>query len=183
MIRIEFDDNIRVRFYYTSKESHNPDVNKLYNIQRRREILKRRDVGEYSRTLFIEQNRIRWETFIHLNLKKSKLRLLTADVKDQISIWTENAAKITKYFFKLKSGFEPCMCCHQIKSLTRAHLIHDRPELLKRAILEAPIIDDGHECHISSQWFMRRYIELHTEFPIAPLCKECHEYIDRKTST
>lgn len=193
MIKIELvecDDNVNVCFHYTFNELHNFDVNRVYNIEIRRQILKRRDPEEYSRTPFVEQNRVRWETFINLNLKKSRLRLITADVKvckddsikDLISIWTENAAKITKFFFKLKSGFEPCMCCHQIKTLTRAHLIHDRPELLKRAILEAPILDDGYECHISSREFMRRYIELHTEFPIAPLCKECHQYIDKKVS-
>ena len=139
-----------------------------YNRQKRLEILKRRDPEEYSRTPFVEQNRVRWETFINLNLKKSRLRLLKADVKvckddsikELISIWTENAAKITKLFFKLRS-FEPCMCCGRKKHLTRAHLLHDRPELLERAILEAPIIDD---CHISSRWFLRKrllYLSIH----------------------
>jgi hypothetical protein len=161
----------------------------MVNLKRlwiRLEILKRRDPDEYGRTPFVEENRVRWEKFINLKLKKSRLRLLKADgkvckddpIEDLISLWTENAAKITKFFFKLKCG-EPCMCCGRKKHLTRAHLLHDRPELLKRAILEAPIIDDGHECHISSRWFMRRYIELHIDFPIAPLCKECHQYIDK----
>lgn len=161
-----------------------------YSTQSRLEILKRRDPAEYRRTPFIQENRNRWEIFLKRNLQKSRLRLLTADVlvsrndsmKDLVSIWTENAAKLTKNFFKLRS-FEHCICCRQDKHLTRAHLIHDRPELLRRAIMEAPIIDDGHECHISSKWFLRRYLQLHIDFPIAPLCKGCHEYIDRKTST
>jgi hypothetical protein len=161
-----------------------------YSTQSRLEILKRRDPAEYRRTPFVEENRKRWEIFLKCNLQKSRLRLLTADVKvcrddsieNLISIWTENAAKLTKIFFKLRS-FEYCMCCRQTKQLTRAHLLHDRPELLRRAILEAPIIDDGHECHLSSKWFLRRYLQLHIDFPIAPLCKGCHEYIDRKTST
>jgi hypothetical protein len=162
----------------------------MVNLKRlwiRLEILKRRDPVEYRRTPFIVENRVRWEKFINLKLKKSKLRLLTADgkvckddpIEDLISLWTENAAKVTTRFFDGKSLGKFCMCCGRKKHLTRAHLLHDRPELLKRAILEAPIIDDGHECHISSHWFMRRYIELHIDFPIAPLCKECHQYIDK----
>ena len=167
-------------------------IDQVYNCtQLRLEILKRRDPEEYSRTPFVEQNRIRWETFIDRFLEKSKLRLLTADVlvskndsiKDLVSIWTENAAKVTLRFFHGKTLGNLCICCRQEKHLTRAHLLHDRPELLKRAILEAPIIDDGRDCHISSRWFLRRYIELHREFPIAPLCKECHEYIDRNNLT
>ena len=153
-------------------------------------ILKRRDPEEYSRTPFVEQNRVHWEKFIILNLKKRKLRLITLDVKlckddpikDVISFLTENAAKVTTRFFEGKSLGKFCICCHENKHLTRAHLLHDRPELLKRAFLEAPIIDDGHECHISSQWVLCRYIELHIEFPIAPLCKPCHQYIDKKVS-
>ena len=193
MIKIELvecNDNVNVCFHYTFNGIQDFDVNTVYNTEKRLEILKRRDPEEYSRTLFVEQNKVRWETFIKLNFKKSRLRLLKADVKvckddpikELISIWTENAAKITKIFFKLKCGVEPCMCCRQKKHLTRAHLIHDRPELLKRAILETPVLDDGHECHISSREFMCRYIELHTKFPIAPLCKECHQYIDKKVS-
>ena len=34
-------------------------------------ILKRRDPEEYSKTEFIEQNRVHWERFIDVNLKKS----------------------------------------------------------------------------------------------------------------
>ena len=158
-----------------------------YNTQDRLEILKRRDPDEYRKTPFVEENKVRWKTFIHQYLKKSKLRLLTADVlvskndpiRDLVAIWTENAAKVTLRFFHGKTLGASCMCCGRKKHLTRAHLLHDRPELLKRAILEAPIIDDGHDCHISSRWFLRKYIELHTEFPIAPLCKECHQYIDK----
>ena len=150
-------------------------------------ILKRRDPEEYSKTDFIEQNRVHWEKFINLKLKKSRLRLLEADVKlckddpikDVISFLTENAAKVTTRFFDGKSLGKFCICCHENNHLTRAHLLHDRPDLLKRAFLEAPIIDDGHECHISSHWVLRRYIELHIESPIAPLCKLCHQYIDR----
>ena len=158
-----------------------------YSTQRRLEILKRRDPAEYRRTPFVEENRKQWEIFIERNLQKSRLSLLTADVKvcnndsieNLLSIWTENAAKLTTRFFDGKSLGNLCICCRQDKHLTRAHLLHNRPELLKRAILEAPIIEDGHDCHISSRWFLCRYIELHKEFPIAPLCKECHEYIDK----
>ena len=154
-------------------------------------ILKRRDPEEYSKTEFIEQNRVHWERFIDINLKKSKLRLLSADVKlcrddpmeDLISIWTENAAKVTTRFFNGKSLGNVCICCLKKTHLTRAHLLNDRPELLKRAISEAPIIDDGHDCHISSHWVLHRYIDLHREYPIAPLCKKCHQYIDNKVST
>jgi hypothetical protein len=57
----------------------------MVNLKRlwiRLDILKRRDPVEYRRTPFIEENRVRWETFHHhLTLKKSKLRLLTADGK------------------------------------------------------------------------------------------------------
>ena len=183
---IECDDKLNIYFHYTLKQLHIFNVNKVYNTQTRLEILKRRNVEEYNRTPFIEKNRVYWETFINDNLIKRKVKLITVDVKvckddpieELMSIWTENAAKITKIFFILKHGFETCICCHQTKPLTRAHLIHDRPELLKQAIMEAPIIDDGYKCHISSKWFMRRYIELHKKFPIAPLCKECHRYID-----
>ena len=187
---IECDDKIDIHFHYTFNQLHNFDVNRVYNNQTRLEILKRRDVDEYSRTPFVEKNRVYWETFINDNLDKRKLKLITVDVKvcvddpieDLISIWTENAAKITKLFFMLR-GHTECICCHQTKPLTRAHLLHDRPELLKHAILEAPIIDDGCECHISSKWVMRKYIELHKKFPIAPLCKECHKHIDTKGSS
>jgi hypothetical protein len=164
---------------------------KIKRMNERLEILKRRDPEEYSRTPFVEQNRVRWEKFINLKLKKSRLRLLKVDgkvckddpIEDLISLWTENAAKVTTRFFDGKSLGKFCICCYQKKQLTRAHSLHDRPELLKQAILEAPIIDDGHECHISSRWVLRRYIELHIEFPIVPLCKLCHQYIDKKVST
>ena len=73
MIKIELvecNDNVNVCFHYTFNGIQDFDVNIVYNTEKRLKILKRRDPEEYSRTPFVEQNRIRWETFINLNLKK-----------------------------------------------------------------------------------------------------------------
>jgi len=103
---IECDDKLNIYFHYTLKQLHIFNVNKVYNTQTRLEILKRRNVEEYNRTPFIEKNRVYWETFINDNLIKRKVKLITVDVKvckddpieELMSIWTENAAKITKIF-------------------------------------------------------------------------------------
>ena len=81
-----------------------------------------------------------------------------------------NAANLVKNFFR--SG-PSCLGCGAKKSrqcvLTHAHTIKSRPEILKMAVSESRT-EEGYQTHV----ILRKFIELHKQYPVATLCWECH---------
>ena len=90
-----------------------------------------------------------------------------------------NAANLVKNFFRtapsclgcgakkneLQSGGKKCI-------LTHAHTIKSRPEILKIAVSESRT-EEGYQTHI----ILRKFIELHKQYPVATLCWECHHIL------
>ena len=90
-----------------------------------------------------------------------------------------NAANLVKNFFRsapsclgcgakkneLQSGGKKCI-------LTHAHTIKSRPEILKMAVSESRT-EEGYQTHV----ILRKFIELHKQYPVATLCWECHHIL------
>jgi len=81
-----------------------------------------------------------------------------------------NAANLVKNFFRTAPS---CLGCGAKKSrqcvLTHAHTIKSRPEILKIAVSESRT-EEGYQTHV----ILRKFIELHKQYPVATLCWECH---------
>ena len=84
-----------------------------------------------------------------------------------------NAANLVKTFFRSAPS---CLGCGAKKSkqciLTHAHTIKSRPEILKIAVSESRT-EEGYQTHI----ILRKFIELHKQYPVATLCWECHHIL------
>jgi len=90
-----------------------------------------------------------------------------------------NAANLVKNFFRSAPS---CLGCgakkNEIQSggkkciLTHAHTIKSRPEILKMAVSESRT-EEGYQTHV----ILRKFIELHKQYPVATLCWECHHIL------
>ena len=84
-----------------------------------------------------------------------------------------NAANLVKNFFRSAPS---CLGCGAKKSkqcvLTHAHTIKSRPEILKIAVSESRS-EEGYKTHV----ILRKFIELHKQYPVATLCWECHHIL------
>ena len=84
-----------------------------------------------------------------------------------------NVANLVKNFFRSAPS---CLGCGAKKSkqcvLTHAHTIKSRPEILKIAVSESRS-EEGYKTHV----ILRKFIELHKQYPVATLCWECHHIL------
>ena len=89
--------------------------------------------------------------------------------------WAIQPANLIQSVFKrFKNSY--CECCHSnSKRLDNAHTILTRPQILDIAIRQSQS-DLGEEDWVDQAI---KFIQLHANYPIITLCKECHRAMDK----